>query len=113
MPVNCHQAAIYSLTAALTYAFYTIRITSGGVMRILVTGGAGFVGSNLALFFKRDRPDATVVAFDNLRRRGSELALPRLRAAGVEFRHGDVRNAEDLAEAGDFDLMIECSAEPS
>ena len=82
-------------------------------MRILVTGGAGFVGSNLASFFKRDRPDATVVAFDNLRRRGSELALPRLRAAGVEFRHGDVRNAEDLAEAGDFDLMIECSAEPS
>jgi CDP-paratose 2-epimerase len=82
-------------------------------MRILVTGGAGFVGSNLATLFKRDRPDATVVAFDNLRRRGSELALPRLRAAGVEFRHGDVRNAEDLAEAGDFDLMIECSAEPS
>jgi CDP-paratose 2-epimerase len=82
-------------------------------MRILVTGGAGFVGSNLASFFKRDRPGATVVAFDNLRRRGSELALSRLRAAGVEFRHGDVRNAEDLAEAGDFDLMIECSAEPS
>jgi CDP-paratose 2-epimerase len=82
-------------------------------MRILVTGGAGFVGSNLASFFKRDLGDATVVAFDNLRRRGSELALPRLRAAWVEFRHGDVRNAEDLAEAGDFDLMIECSAEPS
>src|SRR5687767_5491172 len=82
-------------------------------MRILVTGGAGFVGSNLASFFKRDNPDAAVVAFDNLRRRGSELALPRLRDAGVEFRHGDVRNAEDIAEAGDFDLMIECSAEPS
>jgi CDP-paratose 2-epimerase len=60
------------------------------MMRILVTGGAGFVGSNLASFFKRDRPGATVVAFDNLRRRGSELALSRLRAAGVEFRHGDV-----------------------
>lgn len=82
-------------------------------MRILVTGGAGFVGSNLASLFKRDNPDAAVVAFDNLRRRGSELALPRLREAGVEFRHGDVRNAEDIAEAGDFDLMIECSAEPS
>ncbi|UEM05381.1 NAD-dependent epimerase/dehydratase family protein [Skermanella rosea] len=82
-------------------------------MRILVTGGAGFVGSNLASFFKRDMPDADVVALDNLRRRGSELALPRLKAAGVEFRHGDVRNPEDLAEAGDFDLMLECSAEPS
>ncbi|QQP87923.1 NAD-dependent epimerase/dehydratase family protein [Skermanella sp. TT6] len=82
-------------------------------MRILVTGGAGFVGSNLATFFKRDMPDADVVALDNLRRRGSELALPRLKAAGVEFRHGDVRNPEDLAEIGDFDLMLECSAEPS
>lgn len=80
---------------------------------ILVTGGAGFVGSTLALLLKRDHPDGAVVAFDNLRRRGSELALPRLAAAAVAFRHGDVRNPEDLAEAGPFDVMIECSAEPS
>jgi CDP-paratose 2-epimerase len=82
-------------------------------MRILVTGGAGFVGSNLALMFQRDHRDAEVVVFDNLRRRGSELALPRLRAGGVAFQHGDVRNPEDLAEAGGFDLLLECSAEPS
>ena len=43
--------------------------------RILVTGGAGFVGSNLALAFKRDRPSASVVALDDLERRGSEFAL--------------------------------------
>jgi nucleoside-diphosphate-sugar epimerase len=53
--------------------------------KILVTGGAGFVGSNLALYWKRDHPDAKVIAFDNLKRRGSELALPRLRAGGVQF----------------------------
>jgi CDP-paratose 2-epimerase len=82
-------------------------------MKILVTGGAGFVGSNLAMLFKRDNADAQVVALDNLRRRGSELALPRLRKAGVEFRHGDIRNPEDLAEVGRFDLLVECSAEPS
>ncbi|MDQ2104231.1 NAD-dependent epimerase/dehydratase family protein [Azospirillum isscasi] len=81
--------------------------------RIVVTGGAGFVGSNLALAFKRDRPEAEVVAFDNLRRRGSELALERLRAGGVRFAHGDVRNPEDLEELGAFDLLLECSAEPS
>ncbi|QCO19994.1 NAD-dependent epimerase/dehydratase family protein (plasmid) [Azospirillum brasilense] len=81
--------------------------------RIVVTGGAGFVGSNLALLFKRDRPEAEVVAFDNLRRRGSELALDRLRAGGVRFAHGDVRNPEDLEELGAFDLLLECSAEPS
>jgi CDP-paratose 2-epimerase len=81
--------------------------------RILITGGAGFVGSNLALSFKRDRPSATVVAFDNLRRRGSELTLSRLGAGGVEFMHGDIRNADDLANVGPADLLIEASAEPS
>ena len=81
--------------------------------RILITGGAGFVGSNLALAFKRDRPSTTVIAFDNLKRRGSELALPRLRAGGVEFMHGDVRSMDDLASAGPADILIEASAEPS
>lgn len=81
--------------------------------RIVVTGGAGFVGSNLALMVKRDQPGTEVVAFDNLRRRGSELALERLRAGGVRFAHGDVRNPEDLGELGAFDLLLECSAEPS
>ncbi|MBP2294292.1 NAD-dependent epimerase/dehydratase family protein [Azospirillum rugosum] len=80
---------------------------------ILVAGGAGFVGSSLCLRLKRDRPHSRVIAFDNLRRRGGELALDRLRAGGVTFRHGDVRNPEDLAEVGPFDLLIDCSAEPS
>jgi CDP-paratose 2-epimerase len=82
-------------------------------MRILITGGAGFVGSHLALLFKRDNPDSTVVALDNLKRRGSELALQRLASGGVEFCHGDVRNPEDLADTGSLDLLVECSAEPS
>ena len=81
--------------------------------RILITGGAGFIGSNLALSFKRDRPSATVVAFDNLKRRGSELALSRLRAGGVEFMHGDIRSVDDLAGAGAANVLIEASAEPS
>jgi CDP-paratose 2-epimerase len=82
-------------------------------MRLLITGGAGFVGSHLALSIKRDKPDITVVALDNLKRRGSELALRRLAVGGVEFRHGDIRNPEDLADTGSLDLLIECSAEPS
>lgn len=81
--------------------------------RVLVTGGAGFVGARLALGWKNARPDSEVVAFDNLKRRGSELALPRLQRGGVRFVHGDVRSIDDLESVGPVDLMIECSAEPS
>ncbi len=82
-------------------------------MRVLITGGAGFVGGNLAVSLSGRHPDWELVAFDNLMRRGSELNLPRLREAGVEFRHGDVRDPADLAAAGAFDAIVECSAEPS
>jgi CDP-paratose 2-epimerase len=81
--------------------------------RILVTGGAGFVGANVALALAARHPDSEVVALDNLKRRGSELNLPRLREAGVSFAHGDVRELADIEAAGDFQVMVECSAEPS
>ncbi|MBF0183889.1 MAG: NAD-dependent epimerase/dehydratase family protein [Magnetococcales bacterium] len=81
--------------------------------RILVTGGAGFVGSNLAVALKRDYGHCQVLALDNLRRRGSEWILPRLAAHGVQFMHGDIRNPSDLAEVGPVDLLLECAAEPS
>lgn len=80
---------------------------------LLITGGAGFVGSNLAVAFREFRPDLSVTAMDSLKRRGSELNLPRLREAGVEFRHGDVRSREDFDDLPPYDLMIDCSAEPS
>lgn len=80
---------------------------------VLITGGAGFVGSTLGIAFKADFPSLRIIAFDNLKRRGSELNLPRLKASGVEFVHGDVRNRDDLNSIGHVDLIIECSAEPS
>jgi CDP-paratose 2-epimerase len=82
-------------------------------MRVLVTGGAGFVGGNLVVALARRHPAWRVVALDNLSRRGSELNLPRLEEAGVEFFEGDVREPGDLRAAGDFDAIVECSAEPS
>src|SRR5271165_3125790 len=81
---------------------------------ILITGGSGFVGSNLAVGLKTRQPAAKVTALDNLRRRGSELNLARLRSVGVEFLHGDIRCPEDLvAPPIPYDLLIECSAEAS
>ena len=81
---------------------------------ILVTGGAGFVGSHLSIALKTNFPKAAVTAFDNLSRRGSELNLGLLREHDVAFRHGDVRSAEDLAFPGrPPELIIDCSAEPS
>lgn len=80
--------------------------------RILITGGAGFVGSNLALMLKKDLPSAEIICLDNLKRRGSELAIKRFKEHGVTFIHGDIRNREDL-EMPRIDLLIECAAEPS
>ena len=82
--------------------------------RVLITGGAGFVGSALGLGLKERYSDWKIIALDNLKRRGSELNLPRLKQAGIEFIHGDVRNIEDLDPVAiKPDLILECSAEPS
>jgi CDP-paratose 2-epimerase len=81
--------------------------------RLLITGGAGFVGSNLAVSLAARHPDWEIVALDNLYRRGSKLNLPRLERGGVEFVEGDVREPRDLERFGSLGALIECSAEPS
>jgi len=80
---------------------------------ILITGGAGFVGSNLAVSLKNKYPKLKVMALDNLKRRGSELNILRLKEEGIGFIHADIRCPEDLKIAAKIDLLIECSAEPS
>lgn len=83
-------------------------------MRVLITGGAGFVGASLARYFKESDPKTEVVAFDNLRRRGSELNLSTFAKLGVKFLHGDIRTRTDFEGlSGTFDVLIEASAEPS
>jgi CDP-paratose 2-epimerase len=81
--------------------------------RVLITGGAGFVGANLAVGLAARHPDWELTALDNLYRRGSELNLPRLEAAGVDFVRADVRDRDALLALPAFDALVECSAEPS
>lgn len=77
-------------------------------MRILVTGGAGFIGSNLtrSLVARGDE----VVVFDNLVTFGSLRAIEDIRHR-VAFIHGDIRCAEDLARvSGAFDRVYHLAA---
>src|SRR5437899_2213525 len=82
-------------------------------MKILVTGGAGFVGSSLCLQLKEKYPGYSIIAFDNLKRSGSELNIPDLKQRDIGFIHGDIRCHEDLESVENFDVLVEASAEPS
>ena len=82
-------------------------------MRVVVTGGAGFVGANLGISLAERHPEWELFAYDNLYRRGSELNLPRLDQAGIAFVKGDVRDLEELSAIEGVDALIECSAEPA
>jgi len=82
-------------------------------MKVLVTGGCGFVGSNLAILIKEQYPSYEVVCMDNLKRRGAELSLSRLKAMDIEFVHGDIRIRSDFDFVDGADFVIDAAAEPS
>jgi len=66
-------------------------------MKILITGGCGFLGSNLASHALR-RGDELYV-FDNLSRAGSIDNLKWLKKQGdFSFSHGDIRNPDDITD---------------
>lgn len=79
--------------------------------KILIIGGAGFVGSNLAIHLTSIGNKVTVV--DNLVRRGSECNLLQFKKLGIEFIHCDIRNKEDFKSLGEYDVVLNCAAQPS
>jgi CDP-paratose 2-epimerase len=67
-------------------------------MKLLITGGCGFLGSNLAAHALKSGYD--LVVFDNLYRAGSLENLTWLRTQGAfNFIHGDIRNSNDILRA--------------
>jgi CDP-paratose 2-epimerase len=83
------------------------------VDRILITGGCGFVGSNLALHFKTSGLADSVIAYDNMMRSGSELNKLVLQKHGIECVVADIRDREALNKLPKVDVVIDAAAEPS
>jgi len=70
-------------------------------MRYLVTGGAGFIGSNfIRLLFRKYGKDAQVVNLDKLTYAGIRKNLAEFEGQpNYKFVHGDIASATDVAEA--------------
>jgi len=79
-------------------------------MRILVTGGAGFIGTNICLEARKRGYE--VIAMDSLIRRQSEENLPILKEASVEILRGDVREMVDFYRTPIPDAIIHLAANP-
>ena len=69
---------------------------------LLITGGAGFVGSNLAIFLKKHLPDCRILCLDNLQRRGTRMNIARLKDHGISFIKGDVASGLTDSEKKKF-----------
>jgi dTDP-glucose 4,6-dehydratase len=75
-------------------------------VRILVSGGAGFIGSHFARRLLRAGED--VVVLDKLTYSGNRANLPE----GVEFHHGDIAEPADVLRAGrGCDAIVNFAAE--
>ena len=83
-------------------------------MRILVTGGAGFIGSNYIHFLLENQPDDRVVNLDNLTYAGNPANLARWEGnSRYAFVRGDIAEPDDVerAFALGIDAVVNFAAE--
>ncbi|MBI5638831.1 MAG: GDP-mannose 4,6-dehydratase [Nitrospirae bacterium] len=81
---------------------------------ILVTGGAGFIGSNFVNYIFSTYPDYRVIVLDALTYAGDiENILPQVRNSGrFEFWYGDINNLDLVSDlVGRSDIVVHFAAE--
>jgi CDP-paratose 2-epimerase len=78
-------------------------------LKILITGGCGFVGSNLCIFL--NNKNFTVFSLDNLSRRGSDFNLNILKKLKIKNFKYDISDKKKIKLLPRFDLIIDCCAE--
>jgi dTDP-glucose 4,6-dehydratase len=80
-------------------------------MQILVTGGAGFIGSNFVHLTLATRPDAQITVLDALTYAGTKASLEGV-LDQVTFVEGDIADAELVDKlVGEADLVVHFAAE--
>ncbi len=82
-------------------------------MKILITGGCGFVGSNIAFFLKKKLKKSKIFTLDNLSRAGSKINAKRLKNIDILNYKIDITEREKILRLRKFDLVIDCCAEPA
>jgi CDP-paratose 2-epimerase len=82
-------------------------------VKILITGGCGFVGSTLARSWRERNGGDDVWVVDNFVRPGSEQNRRTLDRLGVRVRHTDLRCWSDLEAWPAVDAVIDAAANPS
>ena len=80
-------------------------------MKILITGGCGFIGSNLSNFLKNKK--YKVETLDNLQRKGSVLNLKLNKKNKIKNHRVDIANFKKINSLPKYDIIIDCCAEPS
>ncbi len=82
-------------------------------MKILITGGCGFIGSNLAIFLKQNIRNAKITSVDNLSRKGSILNHKILSKKKIKNFKLNISKVTIFKKFQRFDLIIHCAAEPA